>query len=874
MAQTQSPGIITREIVNVPTVIGSGTTLPCFVGGATKGPPNAPTLVTSESKLVRVFGPPTADDYGLLAAIEYLQQGGQCFYLRVVDANAAHSASEVLGPEGVAATGSVTLTGNPLDGDNVVISDGATPLTFEFDIATAATGSLVFSGQPADGDTVILNDGVNAATTFEYDTAAYATGTLVLAGQPADADTFVVSDGSVAVTFEFDSDSSVVEGPTLRQVVIGATVGDTLTNLQNAINNAGFTFAITAGAPTGGDTVPLTNDNLGTAGNQAITEPVNVSGNLSSTGMLGGDDLTVTGGNVGVVIGATAEESRDNLLQAINAIGAGLLITGTANGTDTIDLANDNVGVAGNVAITNSLTNVAETGMSGGADAGVGGGNIAVAVGASAAATALNLRNAINAQSFDVSASISGATVLLTNTVLNGASGNVAITESDAGANITVLGMANGSNAGSLSGLTISAATPGTWGDDVVVVIGPTTVSGAPLANFDITVRAPVGTAGVLQTVESFKNLSADSSSTRFAESIVNEGRVNENAASSYIRVSVALNQTPIAGTYTLGVATAGNDGISALVASDYIGSFSGQAASGMQTLRNAETISFNLLAIPGVTDAEIIQAGLDICEFRQDALYVVDPPFGLTVDEVVDWHNGVSALVPNAPTAPLDSSFGALYWSWVRTESSYLGQNIWLPPSGFVLAAYALTDKRDGPWVAPAGFQRGQIAADAIEISPFQEERDKMLLSGNAVNPIVSFGGNTGFIIFGNDTLQRTAGPLDAVHVRRMLIYLKAASIAATRDVQFEPNNEKTWRNIELKIQPIIDFLVARSGVKTLNNDGTRPRVKCDADTNPAELQANKTLNAKIFVSHIDAAETLELDFTLIASGVGSLTT
>lgn len=873
MAQTKSPGIVTREIVNIPTVISAGATLPAFVGGATKGPVGVPTLVTSESDLVRRFGLPTEDDYGLLSVVEYMREGGQLFYLRVADADVAASATQLLGPAGVAATGSVQLTGNPLDGDSVVISDGVNPaLTFEFDIATAATGSLVYTGNIADGDTVTLDDGTNAATVFEYDTAAAATGTLVLGGQPADGDEFVISDGSIAVTFEFDSDASVTESPTLRRVVIGATLGDTLTNLQNAINSSAFTFAITAGAPTGGDTVPLTNDNLGIAGNQAITEPVNVSTNLSSTGMSGGDDLSVTGGNVGVVVGATSQASRDNLLAAINAVGAALAISGTASGVDTILLENDSPGAAGNVAIIDSLTNVTVLGMSGGADAGVGGGNVAVSVGASAAATALNLRNAVNAQSFAVTATISGATVLLRNTVGNGATGNVTITESDSGGNITVLGMANGVNAGSLTGMTISAATPGTWGDDVQVIISATGVSGAPLGNFDITVRAPVGTSGVLQTVEFFTNLSANSASTRFVESIVNEGRINENAASSYIRVAVAVNQTPIAGTYALGVTVAGNDGIAGLTAADYIGSFTGQAATGMQTLRNSETLTFNLLAIPGVTDATVIAEGLAICEFRSDALYVIDPPFGLTVDEVVDWHNGNSALVANAPTSALDSSFGALYWSWVRTTSSYLRKSIYLPPSGFALAVYARTDKQVGPWVAPAGFQRGGVAADAIEISPFQQERDRLLLSGNAVNPIISIGGGTGFLIFGNDTLQRTAGPLDAVHVRRMLLFLKAAAVTATRDVQFEPNDPLTWRNVELKIQPIIDFLVASRGVKVANNDGTRPRVKCDADTNPPELQANKTVNAKIFVSHVDSAETLELDFTLIASGVGSL--
>lgn len=874
MAQVTSPGIVTREIVQIDTQIATGLTVPVIVGAASKGPVNVPTRVATESELVRTFGRPLASDYGLLSAIEYLRQGAALYYLRVADSAVATAASNILGPEGIAANGSIALSANPVDGDYVTIQDGALTRLFEFDIATAAAGTLTFSSTgPVDGDTLVLNDGINAAVTFEFDTAARATGTLVLGGQPADGDQFLINDGSVAVTFEFDNNTSVVESPTLRRVVIGATLGDTLTNLQNAINNTGFTFAITAGTPTGGDTVPLTHDNYGVVGNQAITEPVNVSTNLSDTGMASGDDITVSGANIGVVLGGTAEASLDNLVAAINAIGSTLRIAATKASATLVNLLNEVVGTAGNQAITDNLTNVAVVGMTGGANAGVTGGRIAVAVGSTAAITANNLKNAINAVSgFTIVATVSGATVLLRNTVLKGATGNIAITDTEAGSVITVLGMANGVNAGSTIGLSIAAATPGSWGNALQVIVSPTTVAGAPLGRFDLAVYATIGTDNTLQLVERFTNLSADSANARFAETVVNSGIVNESAASRYIVVDVLVNQAPIAGTYTLGVVTAGADGASALVAADYIGSISGASATGLQALRNSETLAFNVLAVPGVTLSTVIAEALAIVTARGDAIYVVDPPFGLNAQEAVDWHNGVSTLVANAPTSPLNSSFGDLYWPWIRTTNPYLQQSIWLPPSGFVLAAYAFTDKQVGPWVAPAGFQRGLVAGIGIEQSPDKATRELLLLNGNAINPIIADASSGSYVIFGNRTLLRTPGPLDAVHVRRMLIYLKATAVAATRNISFERNDPTTWRNVELLIQPIIDFLVSNRGVKPINADNTRPRVKCDADTNPAELQAQKTINAKIFVTHIDAGETLTLDFTLLASGVGTL--
>ena len=867
----QSPGIITNELIQVPTQPLAATTLPVFVGGATKGAIGVATLTTSESDLIRRFGLPTANDYGLLAAIEFFKEGGQCFFLRVADSSVTTALSNILGPEGNRATGLVTLTGNPLDGDSVSISDGATSKVFEFDRASPATGLLTFTGQPVDADTFTLDDGVNTPVIFEYDTAAKATGSLIISGgQPTDGDQFLVGDGSVSVTFEFDSNMSVVETPLLRRVVIGATLSDTLTNLFNAVN-ATPSFNVTALSITAGTTVNLTNDNFGVAGNVAITEPVNVSTFLSDTGMAGGDDLSAAGSNVPIAIGASTAETVSNTIAAIAAQGVNLAISAAQGTGTTINLVNDANGTAGNVAIIESVTNMTASGMAGGTSAGITPGRVAVAIGASATVTAQNLRTAINAQTFNITASGTGASTVLTNDGV-GTVGNVAVTEIDAGGNITVSGMAGGTASGAVLGMTVAAASPGSWGNAIRVTVAPTTVAGAPAGNFDLTVEAPIGSGGAIQVVETFANLST-AAGARFAETVVNVGIVNETNPSRYVTVDVLVDQKPVSGLYQIGATVTGSDGISALTAADYIGTASGTAATGMQTLRNAETVSFNALAVPGVTHKDVIAEMLAICSFRADAIAVIDPPFGLSPQEVTDWHNGLSTLVPNPPVAPLDSDFGALYWAWVQNRSEYLKQSVFLPPSGFVLAAYARTDRQVGPWRAPAGHQRGIVNAEAVEYSPFQAERDILLGGNNAVNPIVSFQGGSGFVIYGNETLARTPKPTDAVHVRRMLIFLKTSSIAATRNIQFEPNDPTTWRNVELALQPLIDFLVAARGVKAVNNDGSRPRAKCDAETNPPELQAQKTVNAKIFISHIDAAETLVLDFTLIASGVGSLT-
>ena len=71
----QSPGIITNELTIIPTSPTLGVTLPVIVGAATKGVVGSPALLTSETDLIETYGEPTADDFGLLSAVEYLKQG-------------------------------------------------------------------------------------------------------------------------------------------------------------------------------------------------------------------------------------------------------------------------------------------------------------------------------------------------------------------------------------------------------------------------------------------------------------------------------------------------------------------------------------------------------------------------------------------------------------------------------------------------------------------------------------------------------------------------------------------------------------------------------------------------------------------------------
>jgi len=124
----------------------------------------------------------------------------------------------------------------------------------------------------------------------------FATGTVVVGGGGAVVEgmTFVLDDGiNPAVTFEFDSNGSVIPTPTLRPVVYTAldTDAQLAAAVVLAVNGAPL-LGITAGVPFGGGptTVPLTNDVIGAAGNVAITTAGFPGAPFAVTGMAGGAD--------------------------------------------------------------------------------------------------------------------------------------------------------------------------------------------------------------------------------------------------------------------------------------------------------------------------------------------------------------------------------------------------------------------------------------------------------------------------------------------------------------------------------------------------------------------------------------------------------
>ncbi len=402
-----------------------------------------------------------------------------------------------------------------------------------------------------------------------------------------------------------------------------------------------------------------------------------------------------------------------------------------------------------------------------------------------------------------------------------------------------VTGSANGS--GSIS-FTVFADSPGIEGNQTNIVITTNP--------YDGTFQIQIYNNG--QQVESWGNLTKNQLSSFYVESYI-------NTVSNFIRVTDnTAVPAPPANTATTGLAlSGGTDGIPVDPdAQDDLVIGNATAGTGLYTFSEPEQIDVDLVATPGRSSTAVVRALIDLCEsYRQDALAIIDPPFGLTVNEIINWQNGVHPL----NNTRLDTDFAALYYPWVEMTDTFNNIPVWVPPSGSVLAAICQSDAISGPWYAPAGLTRGVVPnINNVFSRPTLAERDLMYGNNNAINPIITYPDITGFVIWGQKTLQRTPTALDRVNVRRMLFYVEKSIKSIAKQYLFEPNNAATRSAFITACSQVLTRLVSNNGAQDFV-------IKCDEELNTADVIARNELRARIGIIPVYAIEFIFIEFNLV---------
>lgn len=353
--------------------------------------------------------------------------------------------------------------------------------------------------------------------------------------------------------------------------------------------------------------------------------------------------------------------------------------------------------------------------------------------------------------------------------------------------------------------LTCTATSPGDWGN--LYTVRTTLRTGFP-GRFKLEVVLSTDNNVVL---EAFENLSLSNSDPRYVATMIN-GR------SQLITVVVASPPgLPAAATAAL---TGGADG-TVLQPGD--GVFEPKVGSLFGPGKITDHIDlYNLVCIPGLTDAGTIKTLEGDCR-RRRAFLIVHSPQGETVSTMP---SKVAAL------AGSDAMNAALFFPWVSAPDPQQQQALRdFPPCGFVAGVFARTDAQRGVWKAPAGSEAGLNGAAALTVAMSNAENGQLNPLGiNCLRNLPVYG----MVVWGSRTLHGDndrASEWKYIPVRRTALFLEESLYRGTQWVVFEPNDEPLWAQIRLNLGAFMHNLFRQGAFQ-----GTTPKeayfVKCDKET------------------------------------------
>ncbi|MEZ5295892.1 MAG: phage tail sheath subtilisin-like domain-containing protein [Ilumatobacteraceae bacterium] len=390
---------------------------------------------------------------------------------------------------------------------------------------------------------------------------------------------------------------------------------------------------------------------------------------------------------------------------------------------------------------------------------------------------------------------------------------------------------------GSQVGYEISAKEGGSNGNGLKVEIQDASEPGDDGSAFKLVVKRGD------QELESFDNLTTGRGRQNVATAVNSGSQLIEIAEAS---TKGSVDRRPANGT---SVELSGGGEAAPLPAqldaADYVGDAADRT--GFAGLEAIEDIT--MLMVPDLMaayqqrliDLEGVQAVqlamIAHAELMGDRLAILDPPPALNAQQKERRSTRRATTPSRRPSLAV-----------VKVSDPATGQNQFVPPCGHMAGIWARSDATRGVHKAPANeVVRGAIAETNITRS----EHDG--LNPNGVNVIRSFPG-MGIRVWGARTLSSDPA-WRYINVRRLFNYLEESIMGGTQWVVFEPNDYDLWQRIRRTISA---FLVRqwRDGALFGQTPADAFYVKCDDETNPAEMIDAGQVTCEIGVAPVKPAE------------------
>lgn len=288
------------------------------------------------------------------------------------------------------------------------------------------------------------------------------------------------------------------------------------------------------------------------------------------------------------------------------------------------------------------------------------------------------------------------------------------------------------------------------------------------------------------------------------------------------------------------------------------------------QTIRDRDTLTFNLIACPAYPEA--IQNMVALNADRGYTAFVVgDTPFRLEPNGTTlsNWGNNVNGALDNGDVGGVsyDEYMGMFYPSGYTNDNT--GNYIVVPPSHMILRTIVNSDAKSYQWFAPAGTRRGGVD-NATSVGYITSEgefktvalheglRDVLTLA--KINPIATFPG-VGLVNYGNLTRAKNASSLDRINVARLVAYLRRQLDILARPFLFEPNDKITRNEIKAAAESLMLELVGQRALYDFI-------VVCDESNNtPARIDRNE-LWMDIAIEPVKAVEFIYIPLRLKKTG------
>jgi len=266
----------------------------------------------------------------------------------------------------------------------------------------------------------------------------------------------------------------------------------------------------------------------------------------------------------------------------------------------------------------------------------------------------------------------------------------------------------------------------------------------------------------------------------------------------------------------------------------------------------------FNLLAIPGISNASVASEAVAFCEHKR-AFYIADTPSSATTGW--DANSVVKDLATNTALSPAPpvSINAAIYYPWLATTDPVTQQPALSPPSGFVAGIYGQVDAANGVWQSPAGIGTALNGTTGVDTEGRMTNPQHGVMNENAINCLRQFP-SVGTVVFG----ARTTAGSDAntaqqqwkyVPVRRTALFIEQTLYANLTWAVFQGNSEPLWNALTQEVNAFMLSLFRQGAFA-----GTKPSeafiVQCDATTTTPTDVANGIVNVLVGFAPLIPAE------------------